>query len=206
MLKNQAIHMAGLSPGYFPGQLPLSTAPNSFPMAIDNVSGQSADRPAGGTAVTLGLSEIYEGFSRGVIDAAPLSVDLVETYKIHEVASHLTEVTLWDGPTWGVWMTQSAWNSLTPENQAVVMDVAEEAQARDLEAVREAAVDARETLKEQGVTFHHFDAGDPQTWQSRLPDFFAEWIEQMEGKGKGDAARQAVDIWREVVNTVECPA
>nr|BBJ04183.1 hypothetical protein YBY_20320 [Marinobacter nauticus] len=267
LLKNDAIDMAGLSPGYFPGQLPLFTAPNSFPMAIDNVcqANRLIDRlltevpgfqkeaaangikplffhvlnpyylvskqpittleqmvgvrmrtwgahmprmvqAAGGTAVTLGLSEIYEGFSRGVIDAAPFSVDLVETYNIYEVAKHVTEVTLWDGPTWGVWMTQSAWESLSPDHQAVVMEVAAEAQARDLAVVRQAAENARQTLKEKGVTFHHFDAADLRTWQNRLPDFFSEWIEQMEVDGKGDAARQAVAIWREVVDTVECPA
>lgn len=267
LLQNDAIDMAGLSPGYFPGQLPLFTAPNSFPMAIDNVcqANRLIDRlvtevpgfqeeaaangikplffhvlnpyylvskepitsleqmngvrmrtwgthmprmveAAGGTAVTLGLTEIYEGFSRGVIDAAPFSVDLIETYKIYEVAKHVTEVTLWDGPTWGVWMTQSAWNNLSPEHQSVVMEVAAEAQERDLEVVRQAAIDARKTLKDQGVTFHSFDAADLQTWQGRLPDFFAEWIDQMEDEGKGDAARQAVDIWREVVSTVECKA
>jgi hypothetical protein len=30
------------------------------------------------TPVTLSLPEIYEGLGRGVIDAAPFSVDLVE--------------------------------------------------------------------------------------------------------------------------------
>jgi len=267
LLQNEAVEMAGLSPGYFPGQLPLFTAPNSFPMAIDNVcqanqliyrlmsevpgfQQEAADNgikplffhvlnpyllvskepitsleqmegvrmrtwgthipkmveAAGGTAVTLGLAEIYEAFSRGVIDAAPFSVDLVETYKIHEVAKHISEVTLWDGPTWGVWMTQSAWNNLSKDNQTTVMEVAAEAQVRDLEVVRKAAASARQTLKAKGVTFHQFSDADLETWQGRLPDFFAEWIATMEKEGKGDAARQGVKIWKNVVSNVDCPA
>src|SRR3954463_11543859 len=37
LVENGAIDMAALSPGYFPDQLPFFTAPNSIPMAIDNI-------------------------------------------------------------------------------------------------------------------------------------------------------------------------
>ena len=259
-LQNGAIDMAGLSPGYFPAQLPLFTAPNSFPMAIDNIEQAStlmerlvADVPgfaeeaeanglrplffhvlnpyllvskepitslddmkgvkmrtwgahmprmveaAGGTPVTLGLSDIYEALSRGVVDAAPFAVDLVETYKIFEVAKNVSEVTLWDGPTWGVWMTDKAWAKLTPEQQEIVMEVAEEARDRDLKAVGAAAKTSREVLIEKGVVFHDFPAEDLETWKAKLPAFFDEWIEEMDAKDKGDAARSAVAIWTEVV-------
>jgi TRAP-type C4-dicarboxylate transport system substrate-binding protein len=37
LLESGAIDVAALSPGYFPDQLPFFTAPNSIPMAIDNI-------------------------------------------------------------------------------------------------------------------------------------------------------------------------
>lgn len=37
LLRNGAIDIAMMSPGYFPAQLPMHAAPNSIPMAMDNV-------------------------------------------------------------------------------------------------------------------------------------------------------------------------
>lgn len=265
LLQNNAVDMASLSPAYFPAQLPLFTAPNSFPMAmnntcqasrlmerlVDEVPGYMEEaknngvRPlffhvlnpyllvskepitsvedmegvkmrtwgshmprmveaAGGTPVTMGMPEIYESLSRGVIDAAPFAVDLVVTYNIYEVAKHISEITLWEGPTSAVWITDDAWSKLTPEQQDTVQAVAEEAKQRDLEAVQAAAEDAREKLKDEGVTFHEFPQSEKEKWKSELPNFFEEWIADMEDKGKGDAARKAVNIWKEVVANVDC--
>ena len=56
----------------------------------------------------------------------PFSVDLMQNYKIYEVAKNVVEVTIWDGPTWGVWISDKAWKKLTPEQQKIVMEVGEE--------------------------------------------------------------------------------
>ena len=42
LLKGGAIDMAGMSPGYFPAELPFFCAPNSIPMAMDNIRQSSA--------------------------------------------------------------------------------------------------------------------------------------------------------------------
>lgn len=154
---------------------------------------------AGGTPVTMMLPEIYEGLSRGVVDTAPFAVDLVVNYKIYEVAKHISEITLWEGPSWGVWISTAAWDKLTPEQQAIVQEVATEAIERDRVAVLAAADEARATLTENGVTFHEFPQEEKDKWRAALPDFFADWIATMEQQGKGDAARQAVAIWKDVV-------
>ena len=154
---------------------------------------------AGGTPVTMMLPEIYEGLSRGVVDTAPFAVDLVVNYKIHEVAKHISEITLWEGPSWGVWISTGAWDKLTPEQRAVVEEVAAEAMERDRLAVLAAGEEARATLIEAGVTFHEFPQEEKDKWRAALPDFFADWIATMDENGKGDAARQAVAIWQEVI-------
>ena len=59
---------------------------------------------AGGVPVTLGLAELYEGLNRGTVDCIPFSVDLMVSYKIQEVAKHVHDVTLWLGPTSGLWI------------------------------------------------------------------------------------------------------
>lgn len=260
LVENGAIDMAGLSPGYFPDQLPFFTAPNSIPMAIDNVDqaylisqrflkevpafmqearakgmrplffhvlnpyllvskepiltveqlkgkkmrtwGSDLPRMAqavGAVPVTLNIPELYEGLLRGVVDAIPFSLDLVANYKIYEVAKHVSDVTIWDGPTWGVWITERAWSKLTPQQQKIVMDVASEAAKRDLEAVRQAAIDAEKELKAKGVTIHKFPEAEKAKWKAALPKYFDEFIAKASMAGKGDDARKMVQIWKEVV-------
>jgi len=262
LLEAGAVDMAGLSPGYFPDQLPFFTAPNSIPMAIDNIDqayelsqrllaevpammqeaeskgirplyfhvlnpyllvanepilavdqmngkkfrtwGSDLPRMAqavGATPVTLGVTELYEGLLRGTVDAIPFSMDLMVNYKVYEVAKHVMEITIWDGPTWGVWITQDAWDRMSPENQAIVLEVAAEAAKRDLEAVRQAAIDARVELEKQGVTIHPFPAEELAKWKAVLPDYFGEFIVKAEGMGKGDDARKMIEIWKEVVGS-----
>ena len=61
---------------------------------------------AGGVAVTLSLPELYEGLGRGTVDCIPFSVDLMVNYKIYEVAKHVHDITLWEGPTNAVWIAR----------------------------------------------------------------------------------------------------
>lgn len=157
----------------------------------------------GATPVTLSLPEIYESLSRGVVDSAPFSVDLVVNYKIYEVAKNVSEMTLWLGPSWGVWIGDSAWQKLTPAQQKVLTDVAEEARERDYKVTIEAEAAAREELKKRGVAFHPFPEAEKAKWRGALPNFFADFIAAQEKNGKGDDARKAVAIWKEVVATVK---
>jgi TRAP-type C4-dicarboxylate transport system substrate-binding protein len=157
---------------------------------------------AGMTPVTLSLPEIYEAISRGVIDAAPFSVDLVMNYKLFEVAKNISEVTLWLGPSWGVWIAESAWQKLPAAAQKVMLEVADEANKRDMDATIEAEKTAREELLKRNVKFHPFPAADRDQWRKSLPDFFGDFIAGQEQAGKGADARKMVAIWKEVVEKV----
>ena len=157
---------------------------------------------AGMTPVTLSLPEIYEAISRGVIDAAPFSVDLVMNYKLFEVARNISEITLWLGPSWGVWIAESAWQKLPAAAQKVMLEVADEANKRDMDATVEAEKTAREELLKRNVKFHPFPAADREQWRKSLPDFFGDFIAGQEQAGKGADARKMVAIWREVVEKV----
>ncbi len=158
---------------------------------------------AGMTPVTLALPEIYESLGRGVVDTAPFSVDLVMNYKIYEVAKNISEVTLWLGPSWGVWISESAWEKLSPAQQKVMEEVAAEARERDYVATLEAEKTAREELKKRGVVFVAFPASERQKWVAAQPDFFADFIAEQEKNGKGADARKAVAIWKDVQANVK---
>ncbi len=153
---------------------------------------------AGGTPVTLFLPEIYEGLSRGSVDCAPFAVDLVVNFKIYEVAKHISNITLWLGPSTGIWISQAAWKKLTPAQQDIMVKTGLEAAERDRDAVLAAGEAAVGKLKAKGVTFHEFPAAEQAKWRAANPDFFADFITDMEKKGWGDDARKTIAIWKEV--------
>jgi TRAP-type C4-dicarboxylate transport system substrate-binding protein len=257
LLSSGALDMAAMSAGYFPAELPLHAAPNSLPIAMDNVRQASAimkalveqvpgfkreadghgiknlffhilnpyylfsrepvtslaglsgmkirtwgvDLPvlmkaARATPVTVFLPELYENLQRGVIDACPFSLDLAVTYRINEVAPHVTEVVIWEGPSWGVWINQKAWDNLSPENQRHILDAAERARLRELAQAATDEKRARQELMQQGVSFHNFPPADLDRWQKAAPDFLDRWIQRMADIGLEQDARQAAELWR----------
>lgn len=154
---------------------------------------------AGGVPVTLGLSELYEGLSRGTVDCIPFSVDLMVNYKIYEVAKHVHSITLWEGPTNAVWIASKVWGDMTDEQRKIIKEVSFSAARRDRDQVVAAGEKAIATLKGKGVQFHQFPAAEAKKWKAANPDFFGDFIKDQESKGRGADARKTIKIWREVV-------
>jgi TRAP-type C4-dicarboxylate transport system substrate-binding protein len=163
-------------------------------------------KAAGATPVPLFLPDMYEGLKRGIIDICPLSVDLTETYKLYELAKHISEVALWEGPTAGIWISEKIWKTLSPAHQKILLDSAEKARQKEIPMMLEADRLARESLKAKGVTFHKFPDEELAAWKKASPDFFQEWINRMDKLGKKEAAEQAVRLWKEIrAAIVQCP-
>ena len=152
----------------------------------------------GATPVTLFLPEIYEGLSRGTVDCIPFSVDLMVNYKIYEVAKHIHDITIWQGPTNGTWISLVAWDKLTPEQQQIMQEVSLEAMRKDRDVTIAAGDAAIEELKAKGVQFHEFPAEEEAKWRELNPDFFGDFIAEMKEKGRGEDAEKAVAIWKEI--------
>lgn len=267
LLKNGTIDMAAMSAGYFPKELPFFSAPNSLPMAMDNIcqaseimkafiekipafaeeAGQNGARPlyfhllnpylllsktpitkfsdlkdrririwgddmpllvkAGGAKpIPMFLPDIYRAMKTEVIDSCPFSVDMILTYKLDELAKHITEVVVWEGPAVGLWISEKTWKTLSPDHQKVLSETAEKARQKEIPITLEAERTAREALKAKGVTFHPFPPEELSAWKAAAPDFFQEWINRMEKVGKKDAAEQTVRLWKEMRTAiVQCP-
>ena len=152
----------------------------------------------GATPVTLFFPDIYEALARNTVDCIPISMDLFLNYKWYEVAKHVHDITIWEGPTAGNWITLAAWNRLTADQQKIVQEVSLEAMSRDRDLTVAAGKAALAELEKHGVQFHDFPAADAAKWRELNPDFFGSFIEDMDAKGKGDAARQMIEIWKEV--------
>lgn len=266
LLKRGRIDLAAMSPGYFPDELPLLAAPNSIPMAMDNVCQASEImdrfvkkipavteealangfrplffhllnpyllvtktpvktlselkgmrirtwgnempelmRAAKASPVPLFLPDIYPAMKNGVIDGCPFSVDLVVSYKIHEIARHITEVVLWQGPSWALWISSRAWEKLSPDQQQIFLETAEQARQKEIQLTLASEKKARRFLLEQGVTFHPFPAKDLAAWKAGSPDFMQAFVDRSETLGKGGAAKEMTAIWQQLRKEITCP-
>lgn len=266
LLERGQVDMAAMSAGYFPDELPLLAAPNSIPMAMDNVC-QAADimarfladipeveqealskgvrplffhvlnpyllatreplkrlsdfsgrrirtwgndmpelvRAAGATPVPLFLPDIRRAMEKGVIDGCPFSVDLMVSYKLYEFARHVTEVVMWEGPSWGLWVSEATWKKLMPDHRAVFRQTAGQAGEKDVRMALAAEKEARQFLEHQGVTFHPFPAKDLADWKASAPDFMQTFVERGKKIGKEAAARKMRAIWEKGRQKVICP-
>ena len=167
----------------------MRTWGKALPQAVEAV---------GATPVTLFLPEIYEGLARGTVDCIPFSVDLILNYKMYEVAKNVHEITIWEGPTNATWISLHAWDKLTEEQQTIIQEVSLEAMRKDRDATIAAGAAAIGELEAKGVVFHEFPAAEQAKWRELNPDFFGDFIKEMEALGKGDDARKTIAIWKEV--------
>ena len=160
---------------------------------------------AGAKPVPLFLPDIYQAMKHGVIDGCPFSLDLAVSYKIYELAGHITKVVLWEGPSWGVWISEKTWEKLSPRTREIFLETAERAREIEIPKTREAEKKAENFLKNKGVKFHSFAPSELMKWKNESPDFFEDLINRMAEKGEGKDAIKMVRIWKKMRDRITCP-
>lgn len=106
-----------------------------------------------GTQITpLGMTEIYNALSRGIVDGQDNGFELAIPPKFHEVAKYWSATDHVYGVT-GWFISESVWNRLSAEDQAIFLDVAKAAGKVSTEATNALDEKGREILKEAGVTY-----------------------------------------------------
>jgi len=153
---------------------------------------------AGGVAVTLTTTEMYEGVQRGVIDYANADVGNIASLKLYEVGKNIC------GPTMtfsGHMMTigERTWSRLPPEYQKIIMEEAAIAQQRYLGWVDENGLKALKTINNAGVQITPFQAAEMVKWKAVSPDLIQSWVDDMGKRGKGQDAAKIAARWRELI-------
>ncbi len=121
-LRNLGYWSAGTS--IFGSKEPLASAADLNGVRIRAVGDGllSALDAAGASPVALTAGEMYEGVERGIIDAVANNLDAPISYKLTEVLDHWTDTGYGHYITIGMWISDSAYDALPSDLQAVIDD------------------------------------------------------------------------------------
>jgi TRAP-type transport system periplasmic protein len=149
-------------------------------------------------SVNVPSSEIYEGLSRGILDAAMYARGGLKTHGLADVADTVSEVPL------GSFRAQNyfsynidSWKSLTPEERTAVLKGITAGSIANRMSYEEGEREGVELGKEKGVKFLEPDAGMKQAVEDFVERDVQETIKAWAGKGVPEAA-EIVAKYREL--------
>jgi TRAP-type C4-dicarboxylate transport system substrate-binding protein len=145
----------------------------------------------GGVPVPMGVNEIYENVSKGVLDGTTAPWEMIMSFKTYEVVKYYTYAPF-SYAFFAVAMNGKKWNSLSPEIQNQIMSVS----GRDGSAwwslwmSDKSAVEGRNLVKSKGTPMNEYtvpadelakwvDVGGKPIWD--------KWLKDNEAKGLTDA-------------------
>lgn len=151
----------------------------------------------GAVPVTVLSSEWYESLQRGSVDCMMHSWDTLATYKLHEAGKYASMVNFGAIISWPQWWNLKLWESLPAEVKKLVIDLAAEADAIELDRLDKAEKEAINTMKSAGVEFIPFP--DQSELEALTPDLIGGWVTKMEKLGKGSEAGAIAKRWKELL-------
>ena len=140
----------------------------------------------GASATVVAFGELYSALQTGVVDGAEQPIANYKSNAFPEVAPNL----ILDGHTLGaiqVVITDAAWNKLTEEQQAILVEAGEYASQFNRELSADAEAKVLEELKAEGVNV--VEVEDVTPWQEAVANVITE-----NTKGMEDLYQQILDM------------
>jgi tripartite ATP-independent transporter DctP family solute receptor len=139
----------------------------------------------GASAVPMAWGEVVPAAQQGVIDGADLPIYNINALKVYEVSKFVSMTFHNYGPTLLV-MNLGVWNSLTPEQQKLFMDVGREAQTkiREMTESVDNIAKAKEILEARGMKVNAADVpsfrkvAEEKIWP-QYKQQYAEWWDRV---------------------------
>ncbi|MGO2133779.1 MAG: TRAP transporter substrate-binding protein, partial [Halomonas sp.] len=123
----------------------------------------------GGTPVLMSSSDVYSAMDRGVIDGAAWGLNGVNDMGWQEVAGYYSKPTF--GQTYNfVLMNLSAFNSLEPQQQKVLLDEGRRLETEIIPVLDELAVEEWSALDEAGMQATEFAPEDADRLDALVTD------------------------------------
>ncbi len=153
----------------------------------------------GAVPVTVPPSDIYEALERGTLDYSFISFGNVESYRLYEVGKYSC------GPVQSIGghivvMSKRTWDSLPQDIQTIFNEEADKAQKQYVEWLQAAYDASEDTMKKAGSEIITYTPEQLAKWKEASPDLLQGWVDDMKGRGDGEAAQQVADKWREMTS------
>lgn len=130
----------------------------------------------GGSPVLLPGGEVYSAMEKGVVDGAAWSLNGVLDFKWYEVAKYMSRPIFGQSNLY-IFMSLAKWNSLTPEQQKVLLEEGKKLETSVIPKLDALAQEEFEALKEKGMQETNFAPED------------AKQLDALMAKGIWDLAR-----------------
>jgi TRAP-type C4-dicarboxylate transport system substrate-binding protein len=133
----------------------------------------------GTVPVTMAYGETYMGLSQGVADMAESAGEQIYSSKFYEVLPYVTDAQMMY-PQNSVYVAESAFQSISEEDQAIVIQAAEDAGDYFVELVTAETAPNKAAMEAEGVTFCDMPADVRAEFSAKVsesvPEFEAEGL------------------------------
>ncbi|RAH96733.1 hypothetical protein DLJ53_31205 [Acuticoccus sediminis] len=125
-----------------------------------------------GTQITpLGMTEIYNALSRGIVDGQDNGFELAVPPKFHEVAKYWSATDHVYGVT-GWFISEQVWNRLSDDDKQIFREAGKAAGKVSTDATNALDAKGREILEEAGVTYTE---PDREAFKEALKDVYKDF-------------------------------
>ncbi len=131
-------------------------------------------RAMGGEPTTLEWAEVYSGLAQGVVDAAEAPLSTLYGSRLHETKSRIALTGHFQAIV-GLEMSQQLFDSMTPEQQEILVDEVAKAGVEATRRVAESEAEWRRKLEAEGVVFNEVDKSAFEEATAVVYERFEEW-------------------------------
>lgn len=129
---------------------------------------------AGASPVTMTFSEVYSGLDSGIVEAVEAPLGTLYSYSLYEVAKYVSLSNHCLAPAL-LCMNSDIFNSLTQEQQKVLIEGSVYAGNLYTQACADSAADYRAKMEEAGVTFIDWNEDDIQKMTQAAQEVYAAY-------------------------------
>lgn len=118
----------------------------------------------GANPIGMAISEIYGGLERSIVTAAPYNIFAYDL-GLHEVTKYVLGDAFWPSHTTITLMNLKKFESLTPEQQKILLDAQLEVEKEMGGIVADMSATERKRLEEAGMTFTHLSEDEAKQFR-----------------------------------------
>ncbi len=137
----------------------------------------------GAVPVKGALPTYYNSISTGLTEGTMTFESAIAPYKFYEVAPYITKISFGGKSASALTVNLDTWESLPPDVQTIMMEVAEEYRMRTAEAYQTGGAKSLEKAAEMGAKISELTPEARAEFAAALPNIAREWAAAQDAKG-----------------------